>query len=490
LHPSALTGRLQPRKSSVPDRAKKLTPARTFLALALGFGLLIAVVNPPFAVNDEEVHIARIYELSEGRWLTRSDERGEYHIVPSDYVELGNEYERVWQKAGGRVQLPRLWQQLTQGRAKERVRRFGRAGSYPPLLYAPQVPVLFVARLFDTSVLVQLYLARFAAILAYAWLAYRAVVTCSQLQWPLIIAALLPMALTQAASVSGDGLVIGLSLLCFALVGKGIFQGRLTRADSLGLMLTLAALTLCKPLYILVALAFPALPWKDASGAPLARAALLRWLYPLASVLVSTGLYLGWRQLIKDLHSIPNDYDSAKQLAWLRENYGQIPGILAHTWLRHGDELLIESVLVRNKISNAMRFAPAIAFVLHAQLALATAWGSAVRPFPGSTRARHFAAACFAAAWLAIVLALPAAFYVCCTKIGASSVRVLQGRYFIPALPALLIALSFVGRPVLSRWLSARGGFRIFFVLCALNVLCLFCLVGWHYFSRGARWPF
>jgi hypothetical protein len=451
---------------------------------------VIAVVNPPFAVNDEDVHLARIYEIAEGRWLTRGDQEGEYHIVPSDYVALGHEYERVWQKPKGRVHVSRVYEQLTAGRPKELVRRVGRAGSYPPLLYLPHVPALWLARQFDTSALVHLYMVRVAAFLAYAFLAYRAVLASGPFQWSFIVVGLTPMVLTQAAAVSGDGLVIGLTLLCLALLGKGIVSDRHTRGELASLSLSIAALALFKPPYVLLACAFPALPWKDAEGRSTAASAWLRWLFPLGCVLLAAGLYGGWSYLIRDLRAGPGGYDTPQQLIWLRENYGQSFSILLLTFFKHGDELLIESVLVRNKISSLMRFAPAVAFVLHTQLALGSAVGSAVKSFSGKPRARYFAAACLAIASVGVVLALPAAFYLCCTSTGAPSIRVMQGRYFIPALPALLMALALIGRPVLARWLRARDGIRTFAVISLLNALCLFCLIGWHYFPAKAQWPF
>jgi uncharacterized membrane protein len=466
------------------NRATTWTPARTFLALALGFGLLVAIVNPPFAVNDEDVHLARILELSQGRLLTRSDDTGEYHLVPSDYVELGSAYESIWPKAGGRVRVKKVWRQLTAPASKQIVRRKGRAGSYPPVMYVPHTIALWLVSRFDTSALVHLYAVRFASLLAYVWLSFLAVRASTQFQWPFFILGLTPMALTQAAAVSGDGLVNGLSLLCFALAGKGVAARTLVRSEAIGLLVATAMLTLCKPVYIVVLLCWPAIPW---SGA---KRMWLRWLFPLAGALIALGSYAGWMHLNRELKSPPGTYDAHAQLAWLLANYDQLPKIALRTFMLHGDELMIESVFVRNKISEVIRFTSALVFVLHTQVACATAWGSAVSTVSGGKVARYLTAAAFLIACLAIVAGIPSAFYVCCTRVGASSLRNLQGRYFIPAMPALLLALAFLGRPVFSRWLRARGGTKIIVAACLTNALCLFCLIGWHYFPSNVQWPF
>lgn len=472
---------------SVPVPPNDATIARRFLMLALGFGLSLAFVNPPFAVNDEDVHLCRIYELSQGRWLTRSDDEGEYHIVPTDYVELGNEYERVWQRRGGRVRPRHVWQQLVAPKSTILVRRTARAGGYPPVLYAPHIPIIWLLRKFDLSPLVHLYAVRVLSLFVYISLAYAAVrASARPLRWQLVICALTPMALTQAAAVSGDGVVIGLSLLCLALVGKGTCSNAPMRGREIAAMVaSLAMLTLCKPVYVVIVIAWLALPW------PGLKRPLYRWLIPAAAAAIAILTYLTWTHINRDLKGGPvSIYDAGQQLALLREAPWRAFSVLGRTLFERGDELMIESVLVRNKLSSGIRFVGAAAFLIHTQLGIATAWGSAVSAFAGDTLRRRLASLWFFLASLAVVLAIPSAFYICCTRVGAPALRVLQGRYFIPAVPPLLIALSFLGRPRFARWLRQRHGNRIWGVLCFTNALCLMCLIGWHYFAPNVRWPF
>lgn len=443
-------------------------------------------VNPPFAVNDEDVHLARIYELASGQLLTRSDSEGEYHMVPSDYVTLGAEYERIWPRKRARVRVKRVWHQLTSPPPAELVRMTGRAGSYAPTLYAPHVPALWLAKRCGLGTLAQLYAVRLAALAAYVLLCWRAVVCSGQLRWLFIVAALTPMAITQAAAVSGDGLVIGLSLVFFALVGKSACTGvTLTRREVWAIGLSVIALTMCKVLYGLIAVCLPMVRW---SGP---KASVQRWLFPLAPVAVAAGLHALWVYLNRDLTSPPGSiYDAGLQIAWLGDHPLDVFGIAWRTLFKHGDEVFIESFFARNKISSTARFSGAIVSVLYLQLALATAWGTSRRWFQDATCTRYTTCAGFMLCWLVVLAAIPAAFYVCCTRIGAAEVRVLQGRYFIPILPALMLAVSTLGKPVLSRWLRLRNGRRIFATICFVYAICLFSLIGWHYFPVGAEWPY
>ncbi|HEX6242359.1 MAG TPA: DUF2142 domain-containing protein, partial [Polyangiales bacterium] len=224
------------------DFAVSWRPSRIYVALALIFGLAFLVINPPFAVNDEDVHLARVYELASGRLFTRVDARGEYHYVPKDYVELSDEYALINHPvAEPRVEPEELWEVLQDDGADEQVRIEARAAAYGPVCYASQVAVVWLLRHFDVSVLVHLYAARLASLLEYIALTWMAIVACAQLQWIFVAIALTPMALTQAAGVTADGTVIALSLLFFALSAKAICtREELKRAD--WLLLALAAI--------------------------------------------------------------------------------------------------------------------------------------------------------------------------------------------------------------------------------------------------------
>jgi uncharacterized membrane protein len=460
---------------------------RRFLLLVLGFGLAFAFVNPPYAVNDEDAHLARIYELASGQLLTRSDaESGQYHLVPADYPERAAEYVMVRRLRGGRVNAQKLWLTLGARRATTLVRTHGRAGTYSPVSYAPHVAAMWAIRHFDVGALIHLYVVRVAALLAYALLCLGAVLASARLAWLFIIVALTPMALTQAASVSGDGLVIGFALLFFALLGKGACtEERLSQKELVLLVASAVALTLCKPVYVVVVLALPALSFSGAY------AKTKRALFPLAVLALALGFYGAWSYQNRNMVGPPDViYDSDQQLAFLRENPLHTFVVAFRTLLKNGDELFVQSFFVRNQLSRVARFSGAMAALLHLQVCAAVALGSLKRSFPGGVVTRRVSVALFLACWLSLIGSVAGALYVCCTRIGAPDMHILQGRYFIPAMPALLLALGLVGSPLFSRFLRARNGARIFAIACFNNLLCLLVVIGWHYYPPNFAWPY
>jgi uncharacterized membrane protein len=465
-----------------------LSPPRRFLFLATLFGIAFVVINPPFAVNDEDVHIARIFELASGRLLTRTDAEGEFHEVPRDYVELGQHYQAVRHTRQGSVQAGRVLNELTASRPEPPlVRTKARAGGYSPVAYLPHIPTLWLVEKFDVGVLVHLYAVRLASLAAYILMAWFAISRAGPLQWIFVGVGLMPMSLTQAAGVSGDGTVIGASLVFFALLTKGglLPQSGLSRAELCILLGCVTLLCLCKPIYIVVAAALPVLRWQGR------HARLWRWGVPLLAVAPAVMAYGIWSYLNRDLGANQvHPYSASGQLQWAAHNPVGVLELALGTVVKQGDDLLVQCIAVRHRVSEGVRFLGGVVVALYGPLLLATALGCARRIYPGVTRDRRQAITFLLVCWGLLVLSVPSALYLCCTRIGAETVRGLQGRYFIPAVAPLLLALSLVGRPLLARWLRGKGGRSILVTIAVANVLCLFSLVGWHYFGVEDDWPF
>lgn len=461
------------------------TPSpRTFLTWALTLGALYLVINPPFAVNDEDVHLARIYELSTGRLLTRSDSKGDYHEVPADYAEWGPRYARALRREGGRVKPRKLGALLVAKRPDgPLVRTKARAGSYSPFAYHLMIPVVWLARRLDVGVLWHVYLARAASLCVYAWLAQRAVVVAGQLGWLFFALGLMPMALTQAAGVSADGVVLGAALVYFARIAQGgILPGPAPkRAELLELCACLLLMTVAKPVYGVLGLSLSVLRWEGA------HARYARWGFTLTACALSCAIYLMWTHARSHIAAPELDVTRSvsRQLALLLREPGRVWTLSWTTAFRFADDLLVQSIFVRYRVAQDMRWAGGLVSVLYAQLLVALAWGG-VRT---ERVARTWRAIALFASGGGVVCAVPAALYLCCVSVGANEVHGVHGRYLIPAFPALLLGLSLYGRPLLARWLRLRAARLPSMLILGANLVCLFSLIGWHYFSPSSEWP-
>jgi hypothetical protein len=249
--------------------------------------------------------------------------------------------------------------------------------------------------------------------------------------------------------------------------------------------LALVLMTLAKPVYVGAGLALFLLRWEEGP-----RARIFRWLFPAVVMGIALGLFVYWSQL-KDRYEQAGSsaYSSGAQLRLLLAEPRRIPALAFDGVLRYAEELLLQSIFVRYRISPGMRFAAGLGSVVYAQLLLALAWGAARAPDDATRARRTLSLAILLGTWLALLSAVPLSLYLCCNELGAAYVRSVHGRYLIPAFPALLLALALVGRPVLGRWLTGARGRLALLAIVSVNLLCLFSLIGWHYYSPDLEWP-
>jgi uncharacterized membrane protein len=343
--------------------------------------------------------------------------------------------------------------------------------------YLPHLPAVWLARVSNLPPIYQIYLARLFSLASYALIVAWSIAWAGELGWALFALALMPMSLTQAAGLSADGMAIALSFALFALVRRGSFAEPLSRRESIILLVVCALLPACKTPYLLFVGGLLTLRWQG----PHAR--LRRWLYAA----LGSGLALASLAIWTYLNRAPVSPDDgggipAQQLSWLGEHWTHMPVIALNTLLDRSDDYAIQFVALRDLIHRTMRLSGGLSASLYLPLLCALALGAA------RERARAEPWLRWAAAWLVLLGLICAgavflAMFVYSTKPGDELVGGVQGRYFIPIAPAVLILLSTFGSPAPGRWLQANGGVRLKWAIVALNGLILLALLVRYYGS-------
>jgi Predicted membrane protein (DUF2142) len=465
--------------------------ARRFLPCALVLGFLFSVVNPPFAVNDERHHWLRALDLTKGRLITRSDERGAFITIQTYYFDdLIMRYATLANHEGDRVDAAQLLRDLTTrhkppSTGRTRWKRTGaQAGAYSPLPYLPHLLPIGFARALQLPALWQIYLSRFSSVLCYALLSAWAIAFAGELGWVLFVLALMPMSLTQAAGLSGDGVTNGLSFIFFALVARGTLRAgaTLSRRELWWLAVLGALLALCKAPYALLSLVLFALRWEGA------RTGWRRLGYAAGVLAGAAASYSLWSYLNRGGPSAgPSALDT--QLSWLAEDWLNGPRLLGNTLLTSVDDYLIELVAVRDLLHRQLRFLGGVVTGTYLLLLGAVSWGVCL-PHQLEPATRRRALLWLPLAALAVSGTVFAAMFLMATPVGSPLVLGIQGRYFIPLMPALLFTLGLFGRPSLSRWLSRHGAVRMVSMIAVLNVLCMCGLIARYYGSASIDWPY
>ena len=231
---------------------KKIAWHRFFAALTLGFGLIFLLTITPLSVPDEITHFHAICELS-GKLLSRG--------VSSDYNDLSGfanhqnvctGYLRVLHDFGGRA-------------AEGELRELGVLSGMWTLTYfveyIPQTLGVALAMLFERNAVTAFLLGRLFNLLFYVLCVYFAVKRTPKGKLMFGLAALMPMALQQAASLSYDNFINALSLLLLASLLKAIFaEEPLCGKDLLCIFLPAILLAPAKGVYSLFVLLFLFVP--------------------------------------------------------------------------------------------------------------------------------------------------------------------------------------------------------------------------------------
>jgi uncharacterized membrane protein len=432
----------------------------SFLLILLIFGVPMIFLIPPGAGYDEEDHLVRVWELSALSLIPgeMSPQELKYPIVFRDFAYR--------QQGSTGVIDSDFWQSYTHAPLDERgfVRReIDTKSVYSPVLLLPQaVAMRIFGRRADLPVLPAFYLARLAGLLSYLLLTGFALRLMPFGKWILLVLAVSPIALFQAATLTPDTISNGIGFVfiagCLRLAKVQEIGSRETSSlVFLVFLLFLAKLNLI-PLILLLFLLI--VPSQFAS----------KRLYVFLLIL-ATALFLlevaGWNWIAsRNFGSLLLDEANPR---------AQLLYMLGHPFA------FLQTV-VNDFVTNGFAYfqgwingygyyywAPPLLVSIFFLLALVAVI------FVDSTSEHIDRRVCaiFILVFLAGYVATIASLYISYTPVGADEVFGVQGRYFIPlTLPLLLLLASFSWKKNFipySKWIVV-----ILMTALSLNLLGLF----------------
>jgi hypothetical protein len=249
-----------------------LDPGVSFLLIGGFFGLALLVISPPLYWGDENTHFLHAYRLSELSFaLTPTEDGGMAALLPRGVGKLQLLFgldrlqrERGTAQLSVRQVLDRLAVVATPAdrRAVQVVN-----SNYPPLGYVPQALGIACARLFTSSVLLQLYAARLGNLAVWLLLVWAAIRTAPAFKVVLAVVALSPISVFVASSCAADALTNALALLWTALIVRLAIDPRPAGTATFAVVGGVAvALSLVKVLYGPLVLQLLAVPVEHLGG--------------------------------------------------------------------------------------------------------------------------------------------------------------------------------------------------------------------------------
>lgn len=444
-----------------------------FVFLFLGFIIVFSYLTPPFQAPDEPAHLFRAYQISQGEIVGKKiNDVASGGGVDVGLFELLNRFD-PYIPGGAPPVDPNLYEAVRAiGWKEQKVNAdFRNTVQYAPFAYAPQAAALAIGKALGLSVMDSYVLARTFAALTASILAVTAVVMLrtTAASGFILSLLLLPMSVFLIASTSQDGILLGLGALLAAVVARSF-----DREPGRGLWLpyaataciTILALARLPYLALLPLLWMPAL-WSHGGG----RRFTVRLPMVLCTLFVLAA-FAGWLVMTEPVrvkvYPLNDKVVSATdQLLFLVRN----PTFVWHLTL---------NTLLANLTSYTAGFIGILGWL---SISLPR-WGyrfamvSLMATFAAAPPPANRTTADVTLVGLALVLSTGGVFlaqYLTWTAVGAPVIDGVQGRYFLPIAPLLLIlTLPFPARFAKWRRMLGFAGLLLLLPVCLIAARALF----------------
>lgn len=460
---AAVQSRLPTRWDRARSALGRWSPQSAYLVIAIIWGLVLCVVIPPFQQFDEVAHFYRAWSISAGQLAPDASSMA---TLPDAVASLPGRLDFIAVGEGRAPYSPhRTLELLGDSALGQPVKTICFAGNPDPVGHLPAAVGVGVARLAGLSPLAAMYLARVANLLAAAILVFFAIRLLPFGKPLFVIVGLLPMTMTQFASVNPDALTIAGAMLFFALALHLREQGQLTTAALVVLVVVGAVGLNVKPGYVALCLLGLLIPRRLFGSHR-------RWLLWMGVLVAATVGVAALNQVL----TAPSSVETIKALYGATTQVdpsAQTDLVLSHpgTFLRAIRTTVGTGAvgLGTNMIGILGRgFIPLSQMAVFLVVALLMATLVAIRDDP--------ALGCWGRILIVAVcgittLALAFAMYVGATGVGAAEVAGLQGRYFIPLFAVGVFAVHGLQRP--PRYIVAVILIAVAIALAASTVISL-----------------
>ncbi len=225
-----------------------------FVLVALLFGVLFAFLNPPAQSNDEDRHFYNAYGKSEGHFLPekKGDEVG--YMLPKSLLEAVSTYQGINFNEGQKIKKSTV-DNYAKINLNPNNREFYNHTNFAinPISYLPYIIGINIGKIINSNPISLLWSARISGLIFYIIIIFFAIRHIPVYKGVIMLVALSPMSLYQAASVTYDLMAISLSYLLIALFIKfAINETQLRKSDIIWLVVIAFFQRFAKDGYILI----------------------------------------------------------------------------------------------------------------------------------------------------------------------------------------------------------------------------------------------
>lgn len=425
-------------RPALPVLAWLTDPAAIFIVLSAIFGTIIVAFTPPLRGPDEAAHFLRAYAIAQGNIISSpADAQGRKGIFLAPrfheqfaLFEARNAHERRPFRAAAAEPPPIGAREADPVRLDSVFVHYMGSEGHAPAPYLPHAAAALAARLIDLDFLATLYLMRLTGLLAMTLVAAYAIILVPSLKWAFVAIAMLPAALYGRAVINADGGTLAYAMVVAALCLRGTPLSRQRSRHAVWMALCVVS----KPPNIaFLVLAAMRAPLRDLARCWRSLVVIIgpAMLAVVLWIAASSGDAGTWR-LVALTGASAEHFDPVWKLGFMLEQPLHFPTAMLANFSDPGE-------LWRQLIGVLGLFDTVLQPWVYPALTIGLVAACLTRVEVGSRRRAAGVAALSATAY---ALAVFAVFYLVWTPIDATHVWGVQGRYFLPALPAIVIMLA------------------------------------------------
>lgn len=409
--------------------------ARIYLCYALFTGLLLVIITPPFQTPDAVNHFYRATQVAEGHWFATRYVGTSGGEIDSSAVDFANLFTPLIFGRGAKVERAMLEQAASiHWSGVLRKAEFPNTAIYPPYTYLPQVVGIKIGQTVGLSVSRTYTLACLLGLLASTILTWCAIRTGRRVALAIFVVALLPISSMVFSSMSQETLVFPVAFLLVAYLDRSIERASVMTTRALALIgLALVLCISARPPYagLLLLLFCPGLKLR-ADGFGWVRRGVACLLIGMVSAAAA------WLFSAAAWAPVPPPRSMSGQMAYLLLHPEAIFEIARATVRANGIFYLQSFVGILGWLN--VYLAPRYYIAAGFAGILAGIWSACASPNTGAHSNGD-------RVWL-IVSALMCvgmifgALYLTWTPVQAPIVEGVQGRYFVPLVPLIGLALA------------------------------------------------
>lgn len=397
-----------------------------FVTLIIAFGVIYTFVNVPLVRYDEHAHFWRAYELSQGELRTNPQNTFPKSIINLFFRNDGTYPNREFN-------YDTLINQLNQKLSPNEKISFpvGASGGYSIINYLATTVGVFIARNLYLNPIWIFYIGRLFNVFTYSLLSYFAIklVPSRKMKKIIGIIALFPMSINLAASFSPDTIINGFTLLSISYALKLKFDDKIKKISMKQIALfSIFALipTICKIVYIFLFGFLFFIPKEKFAKKN------SRLLYFLLQFLIIILLYFIFNIVLKGNGQVPIDKNPIEQIIYCVSDPIRVVKIFIYTLTTYSTDYLTELVGGWNT--------PTILSIILSIILLIVAMEDDKESLKYSFTKKERIALLIIA--ILEIISVFLALYIDWSVAQTQYVMGIQGRYFIPILPILLLAIK------------------------------------------------